>query len=225
MKTAHIIDCLSKHVNAQRVEKMNAVLQQRTRRISVVLENLYEPNNIAASLRTIEGFGIQDVHIINKYGARTGNPDISLGAEQWITLHWHKDTEACINYLKQKGHSIWSSDLQAKSSPLHLFEIPKPIAPPHDKIAMVFGNETRGISKLMKLKSDRFFYLPMSGFVQSFNVSVSVAISLAFMKAKGVMEPNLTDEEKEELKLTWLLLSVGNPNKLLKRFNLEVEDV
>lgn len=187
------------------------VLCKRTRFFSLVLENIYKPHNAGAVVRTADCFGIQDLHVIEKEPGYKINPYVSRGAGQWVDIHRHQATdragvEACFDLLRKKGYTI------VVTSPQQAGSIPLADLHPNQPIALVFGNEHEGVSEAAKKAADGLVHIPMSGFTESFNISVSAAICLYALQQKlpGQQAPELDESEKMEIRYRWYQQLVKN---------------
>jgi len=145
----------------------------KTNNITVVIEDIYQVHNASSIVRTCEGFDLKDIHVIEKKYKFDFDTEKTLGAEKNINIHYYKDSLECINFLKKQGYKIVSTTLHEDNFDLETFPI-------QDKIALVFGTERKGITKELIDESDMFIKIPMYGFTESFNISVSVAICLNF---------------------------------------------
>lgn len=197
------------------------LLSERTRHITIVLEDIYQPQNASAVLRTADCFGIQDVHVIENTNEYEVNPRVVHGASKWLNLNkyneTHDNTTACIQKLKEKGYRIVATSPHAESVSLHDLAIEKPLA-------LMFGTEKLGLSSTAMELADDHMFIPMHGFTESFNISVSAAICLHFLTQK-IRESNvdwhLSDEEKFNLNLKWVKSALKDPEGLEKRFRDE----
>ena len=212
---------LEKFMMQSRIERINEVLQKRTRYITLVLEDIYHPQNASALIRTAECFGIQDIHIIEKNKVYSPNADIVRGASKWLTFHRYTEntgsehpTIQCISKLREKGYAIAVTYLNSGISIT-------PAEMPADKpVALCFGTEETGISQILKNNADFFIKIPMYGFTESFNVSVAAGIVLNSLSEKirsSEIQWRLTKHETEELKFDWYKKSVKNSEKLLAK--------
>ena len=202
------IDYLSQFISETRRAKFDTVLNYRTRHITVVLEDLYQPHNASAVLRSCDIFGIQDIHIIENKNAYTVNKDIALGAPKWLNLHKYRKEENnsldCIKKLKEQGYRVVATTPHEKDCNLEDLSVDKPLA-------LFFGTELTGISDTVREHADEYVKIPMYGFTESFNISVSAALCLHSLKEKlhrSKIEWHLNDQEKEELLLRWLKNSI-----------------
>ena len=202
-----------------RKDKIDVVLEQRTRHITVVLENIYHPHNASAIIRNCECFGIQDMHVIEDKFEYKPSTDIVRGSLKWLSLNYHRNdgnnSQECVEHLKAKGYKIAATCL--RDDTISIDELPI-----EDKIAIVFGTEDKGVSSELMEKSDYTVKIPMCGFTQSLNVSVSAAICIRELTKrlkKSDIDWHLSEEEKSELRLDWYKKSVRSLEKLLQHYN------
>lgn len=157
----------------ERRRRVDEVVANRTRTLTVVMEAFCDPQNVNAVLRTCEAFGVQELHAIEgPMKPFDRNKKISQNADKWLDLRRWPSTGECLRHLKEAGFAIYATHLDERSRPLG--ELPF-----GGKVALVFGNEHRGVSDEALALADATYAIPMRGFVQSFNVSVAAAISLA----------------------------------------------
>jgi tRNA (guanosine-2'-O-)-methyltransferase len=203
----------------QRKDLIEQNLSNRTRYITVVLEDLFQPQNASAVLRTCDCFGIQDVHVIENRNLFKLNPDVERGATRWLDIHHHQrnndNTLTTLNELKANGYRIVATSPHAPDAPLESFDLSL------GKTALIFGTEREGISSVVRDQADELIKIPMVGFTESFNISVSVAIILhVFTTAlrQSNITWQLTDVEREQLKYKWLKNSLRKPELIEKLF-------
>jgi tRNA (guanosine-2'-O-)-methyltransferase len=214
-------DYLKEFMLKKRFERIETILQMRTRYLTIVLEDIYHPQNASALIRTAECFGIQDIHIIEKNKVYSPNADIVRGASKWLTFHRYSEntgsehpTLQCISKLREKGYLIAATHLNSEKS------ITPGKIPIKNPLAVCFGTEETGISHILKENSDFFIKIPMYGFTESFNVSVAAGIILNSLTEKIKSSENnwrLNSCEIEELKFDWYKKSVKNSLKLLNK--------
>ena len=201
-----------------KLDVIESRLHERTRHVTVVLEDMFLAHNTSAVLRSADCFGIQDVHIIENTNYYELNPKVVLGATKWLHLHQyrkdHDNTTDCINQLKDQGYSIVATSPHTDSVSLQDLPIDKPVA-------LMFGTEKLGLSSNALELADTHMYIPMYGFTESLNISVSAAICLQHitsrMRAKNV-NWQLSDKEKQALEDEWIRLCLKDPEGLEKRF-------
>lgn len=214
-----LIEYFKTFVTEKRLKKMEEVLSKRTRYLTVALENIYQPHNASAVLRSCDGFGIQDVHIIENSNVYQINPGVSLGTSQWLTLNRHnskKENSAdVINKLKSSGYRIVATTPHKDDQNLETFDLSK------GKIALFFGTEMHGLSSTVLDEADEFMKIPMYGFVESFNISVSCAISLHNLSRRlreSEIDWKINTLEKEEILLEWMRNTIKNAKSLEEEY-------
>jgi tRNA (guanosine-2'-O-)-methyltransferase len=214
-----LIEYFETFVNANRKATINKTLEYRTRYLTVVLEDIFQTHNVSAVIRTCECFGIQDVHIIENRNRYQLNPKVALGAEQWLTIVRHRgknnNTAEALNKLKAQGYRIVAATPHNENIDLDNFNFQK------GKIALVFGTELQGISDLVYNMADEYIKIPMYGFTESFNISVSVALIVHHLISKlhkSQIKWQIAGKEKKRLKLEWLKNSVKKPDLIEKYF-------
>lgn len=194
-----LISFLQQFVTEKRANLFDRVIQNRTRYITLALEDIYQSQNASAVLRTADCFGIQDIHIIENKNEYQINPDVALGASQWLNLHKYNQAEnntlQAIQKLKQNGYRIVATTPHKNDVDLPDFDLTK------GKMALFFGTELHGLSDLMIENADEYLKIPMYGFTESFNISVSAAIILHQLKEKLMLSNidwQLSIKEKEK---------------------------
>jgi tRNA (guanosine-2'-O-)-methyltransferase len=182
-------------MNEVRREKLQQVLNKRQFNITVVMENVHDPHNISAVMRTCDAVGIQDIYILNsnipehkKFGAKS-----SSSAAKWLTIHTFSDTAACITALRKKYNKIYTTHLTDNATQLYDLNLT-------DSIALVFGNEHAGVSDEIRSLADGNFIIPQVGIIQSLNISVACAVTIyeAFRQkslAHHYVQPNPAFEQ------------------------------
>jgi len=215
-----LIEHLASYLTPNRQALFNSVLQQRTRYLTVVLEDIFQPQNASAVLRTCDCFGIQDVHIVENRNDFEVDREVAMGASKWLSLRKYNQLEQnsleAIRQLKGNGYRIVATSPHINDQELHNFDMSK------GKTALVFGSELPGISEIIKDEADEFLKIPMYGFTESFNISVSAAIILHHltlkMKQDAAIEWNLSQEEQQEIKLEWIRRSIKRSELIEQRF-------
>ena len=213
---SQLIEYLSSFVTDNKKQRIQQTLDNRTRFLTLVLEDIYQPHNASAVLRSCECFGIQDVHIIEQNNPYKVNPDVTLGAAKWLSLYRYRkpnvnNTIQCLENLKSKGYQIAAATLREDCIPLQSFEL-------QQKTAICFGAEELGLTDIAHDLADVFVKIPMRGFTQSFNISVSAALFL-FNLTEKLKQNNfawqLTEEEKLDLTIEWLTKSIPHGEKIV----------
>lgn len=189
-------------VQPERLMRFYQVVNQRTRYLSVLLEAVDDGHNQAAVLRTADAFGIQDVYVVAGNKPFEPNKKVTQGADKWLTIREQPDLKSAMANLKSKGYQIYATYLGEGAVPVQEIDLSKPAV-------LVFGNEHKGISEAAAGLADGKFYIPMYGFVQSFNISVAAALVLQEVtkRARETAKDRyyLSDQEKRELLLQWIM--------------------
>lgn len=216
---AEFTDYLAGFLTKQRLQRIDEVLSQRTRWLTVVLDDLYQTHNTSACLRSCESFGVQDVHIVEKRNPYVIARDVDAGASRWLTLHRHsaESHAACtrkyMTALRQRGCRIVATALSDNAIPVSELDLKEPVA-------LLFGNEMHGLSTEALDLADVHVQVPMVGFTRSFNVSVACALVLYELttRLRTLDVPwQLTAGEQERLRAEWVRRSIGNRLEPLRR--------
>ncbi len=216
-----LLDHLAQFVSEHKKSFVEEVLERRTRYVTVVLENIYQSQNASAVIRTCECMGLQDVHIVEDTTRYNLNIRVLKGSYKWMNLERYKEkntnnAEACFRRLRSENYRIFVADPAADGMSIDDLDVSA------GKIALVFGNELRGASEYSLANADRKVRIPMYGFTESLNVSVSVAICLNTILGK-FRRPDLTDAEKDLLRLTWYRKIVRRSDVVEREFLRTIE--
>lgn len=160
-------------MNEIRREKLERVLSKRQFDLTVVMENVHDPHNISAVMRTCDAVGIQEIYVLNtsirphkRFGVKS-----SSSAAKWLTVHHFTELDHCVKALKEKYQKIYTTHLTEKSVELYSMDLTEPIA-------LVFGNEHDGVSTDFREMADGNFIIPQVGIIQSLNISVACAVTI-----------------------------------------------
>lgn len=212
------LNYLEQFVTENKQRLIDEALNKRTRHITVVLEDIYQPQNASAVIRTCDCYGIQDVHIVEDRHVYNVNPRVVHGAAKWITLHRYNEdrnnSETCIQKLKKEGFKIVATVPKPDVTSIYDLDI-------SEKTAVVFGTEKHGISDYTLQEADELVTVPMYGFTESLNISVSAAICLSAIAEKLYKsDVNWQFEEKDKtlLRLSWYKNIVQRAELLEKEF-------
>jgi tRNA (guanosine-2'-O-)-methyltransferase len=184
--------------------KFDRIAADRTRHIAIVVENIYQAHNASAVVRSCDCFGFQDVHIIEKSNRFELNREISMGSAKWVNhYHYHDPkfpTKKCLSALKDKGYKIVATTPHEENKTINELPIDQPIA-------LLFGTEKNGLSEIALAEADEHVKIPMYGFTESFNISVSAALCMQILRNKlelsNDIEWLLSKEEQIQLKIEW----------------------
>ena len=216
---AQLCAFLEPFVTEHKHRLIERVLAERTRHVTVVLEDIYQPHNASACLRSAECFGVQDVHIIEEGNAYQVNRGIALGATQWLSLFRYgkpaaDNTSVCLEGLRARGYRLVATTLREGSMPLTELPLDRPVA-------LLFGSEEPGLTQVAHDLADDTVHIPMVGFTQSFNISVSVALCLYELTGRlrqSELAWQLGENERLALRLEWLLRTATRGHILARRF-------
>ena len=204
-----LIDYFLKCITDERKALFQELIQKRTKYLTVVLENIYQPLNASAVLRSCDCFGIQDVHVIENYNEFKPDREVAMGASNWLTVNLYNKNENntldCIQSLKNKGYRIVATSPHNSQTDLINFDLSK------GKTALFFGTEVEGLSDVVIENADEHLHIPMYGFTESFNLSVSAAICLYEMRMtmeKENIKWQMSKDEKNQVLLNWLRYSI-----------------
>ena len=187
----------------ERYQRLTSVLNKRQPDLTVVLENVFDPHNVSAVMRTCDAVGIQDIFILNnkipphkKWGYRS-----SSTAAEWLTIHQFTNVDECFTELRKRYKKIYATHLSEDATMLHQLNLT-------ESVALVFGNETFGVSEEITKLVDGTFIIPQVGIIKSLNISVACAVTLyeAFRQkqiAGHYEEPKLGEKQLKSLKEEW----------------------
>lgn len=223
MDTYHqdLAEHLSQFITEERLELFKRVLGERTRYISVLLEDIYQSQNASAVLRTCDCTGIQDVHIVEDRNTYEINPDVCLGSDQWLNMHYYSgesDITLAVNSLRSSGYRIVATSPHKEGSTPEKFDLEK------GKAVLMFGTELNGLTGRALDLADEFIQIPMVGFTESFNISVSAAIILFRLRKRleaSSIDWRIKDDEKTDIMLEWLRSSVKMAEQIENKFSKE----
>jgi tRNA (guanosine-2'-O-)-methyltransferase len=214
-----LIKYFSGFLTDNRLEIFNRVLDFRTRYLTVVLEDVYQSQNASATIRSCDCFGIQDLHLIQNKNTFTIDRKVTMGSHKWLTFHHYRNSAAnslqAIKNLKKNNYRIIATSPHNRATTPGNFDLGE------GKAALFFGTELSGLSDVVLHHADDFLYIPMYGFTQSFNLSVSVALvlqSLTQLLHQSDLNWKLSDNERDELLLLWLKKSVKASAQIEARF-------
>ncbi len=203
-------DLLAPFTTEQRLERIESVLAARTDKLVLVLDNLYDPHNLSAIMRTAEAFGVQHLVLTGQTPAGF-NPQVALGTQQWLSLHREEDAAECFRQLKDGGYCVAVSILSPDAVPVSRFVAEGPVA-------LVLGNERQGVAPFWVDHADVLLTIPLDGFVGSLNVSVAAGILVtALLASPALAERGLPDAEARRLADEWIRRSVSNSAEILER--------
>lgn len=219
MDKVKYLNYLESYLTPRRKSLFEWVSGNRTRHFTIVAEDTYQDHNASALVRTCDCFGIQDLHIIEETSKYRLAKGMAQGSEKWVNLHYYSEysdnTQYCIDSLKANGYATIATTPHEKGFLLEDFDI-------HQKSAFFFGKENTGLSKKVLDQADGFLKIPMYGFTESFNISVSAALLLQSVIQKlhknKQIDWHLSEEEILDIKIDWCLKTIQNGEKIGEKF-------
>lgn len=203
-----VIEALSKVVTSKRLERIQDVARSRTDNLVLVLDRIADPHNSSAVLRSADAFGVQRVHVIVGEQGFRASRGVSKGTHRWLDVVRYETADACARRLRDEDYAIFVAAMGGETRLEGLRTTPR--------LAVVFGNEHRGVSPEMRDLADGTFSIPMCGFVESLNISVAAAITMQTLAGDG--RARLGDARRQELEARFLMNSVRNAGQLIEKF-------
>ncbi|MBJ6368355.1 TrmH family RNA methyltransferase [Snuella sedimenti] len=210
-----LLEYLESYMTDSRKARFESVLSQRTKHFTVATEDVYQLHNTSAVIRSCDVFGIQEANIVEERNTKRIDREIAMGAQKWVDLNRYTSVKDCIADLKQKGYQIVATTPHTNDCLLHEFDISK-------KSCFFFGRETEGVSQEVLDAADSYLKIPMVGFTESLNISVSAAIILQHVTTK-LKQTNiawqLTESEQLEKRLDWCKKTIRSYEEIVDRFH------
>lgn len=217
MFNSDLLTYLETYLTEERKLRFMNVLENRTKYLTVAIEDVFQLHNTSAVIRSCDAFGIQEVHVIeDRFGQRL-DKNIAMGAEQWVDVNRYNTTTDCMNALREKGYQIVATTPHTASNFLHEFEINGPTA-------LFFGTEKEGLSEEVLQQADKFIKIPMVGFSESLNISVSAAIIIQELTQKlrsSDLDWEMTAIDILEKRLDWTKKSIKDVEGIIARYQTQ----
>ena len=217
-ESAALLAYLEQFISQNKSELFDDVIENRTRHITIVLEDIYQSQNASAVLRSCDCFGIQDVHIIENRYTYSINPDVALGSSKWLNLIKHNhngnNTLSCYEQLRSQGYKIVATTPHRNDTMLDELDL-------NNKVALVFGTELEGLSESAIKHADEYVKIPMYGFTESFNISVSAAVVLYHLTEKlrvSEIPWKLNGHDRVKTRLGWVKSVIKRPEIYEREF-------
>ncbi|GGD27798.1 TrmH family RNA methyltransferase [Hyunsoonleella pacifica] len=206
---------LEGYLTENRRNKFIKVLAQRTKHFTVAIEDVYQLHNTSAVIRSCDVFGIQDVNIIEEQNTKRIDREIAMGAQKWVDLNRYNSVKSCITDLKQNGYQIVATTPHKNDCDLQDFDVT-------EKACIFFGRETEGLSDEVLNAADSFLKIPMVGFTESLNISVSAAIILQHITSELKITKipwQLSENEQLEKRIDWCKKTIKSFDEIVERFH------
>ncbi|MBT8293739.1 MAG: RNA methyltransferase [Eudoraea sp.] len=212
-----LLSYLETYITPERLKRFSDVLSERTNYITVAIEDVFQMHNASAVIRSCDVFGIQEAHIIeDRFGQRL-DKNIAMGAQQWVDIERYTTAKSCIRKLRKDGYKIVATIPNNDATSLEDFKL-------EDKVALFFGTEKEGLSPEVLEQADTYLKIPMWGFSESLNISVSAAIilyNLTLQLKNSNLPWHLSEREIMEKRLEWTKKSIKSIDKIIERYRIE----
>ena len=213
-QTNKLLEYLEGFITENRKEGFKKVLANRTKHFTIAMEDVYQLHNTSAVMRSCEVFGVQELNVIEQRFGKRIDKEIAMGAQKWVDVNRFATIQNCIDDLKEKGYQIIATTPHNDSCLLQDFDISKPSA-------IFFGTEKLGLSEEVMQQADGFLKIPMVGFTESLNISVSAAIVIQDITARlrrSNLKWKLTEEEILKKRLDWTRKSIKDIDFIERKF-------
>lgn len=210
-----LLEYLETFLTPRRLELYKKVLEKRTNHFTVAVEDVYQLHNTSAVIRSCDVFGIQNVHVIEEVNVKRIDREIAMGAQKWVDINRYPTTRECLKELKEKGYQIVATTPHDDSKVLTDFDVTKPSA-------FFFGREQQGLSNLVLEAADCKLHIPMVGFTESLNISVSAAIILQHVTSELRRTDiiwRLSEQEKLEKRMEWAKKVIKSHEQIIARYH------
>lgn len=223
MTNVDLLNFLEGILTDNRKEKFLKVLANRTNHFTIAMEDVFQLHNTSAVMRSCEVFGIQELNVVEEKYGKSIDKEIAMGAQKWVDINRYENISDCISNLKKKNYRIIATTPHHDDCDLDDFDITQPAA-------LFFGTERNGLSEEVLKQADGFLKIPMVGFTESLNISVSAAIiiqNLTSRLRKSDINWKLTEEDILEKRLSWARNSIKDIKRIEERYfqNLENPEV
>ena len=210
----NLLAYLESFLTPQRVASFSRVVSNRTKHFTVATEDVYQLHNTSAVIRTCDVFGVQEVNIIEERNSKRIDREIAMGSQKWVDLNRYHSVTDCISDLRLKGYQIVATTPHENDCQLHDFDISK-------KSCFFFGRETEGVSQAVLNAADCYLKIPMVGFTESLNISVSAAIILQDVTLRlrnSTIDWHLSEAEQLQKRMDWIQKTLKSYDKIVERY-------
>ena len=214
MRDPKLLEYLESYLTPRRKGLFDKVIAERTNHFTVATEDVYQLHNTSAVIRSCDVFGVQNVHITEERNVRKIDREIAMGAQKWVNVNRYHTVEDAVDQLKENGYQIIATTPHNDACLLDDFDITKPSA-------IFFGTEKQGLSEELMQKADGFLKIPMVGFTESLNISVSAAIILQNIMSRlkrSKVDWRLSEDEKFDIRMHWATSCIKSSEKIIERY-------
>lgn len=215
-RTLELLEYLEGMLTPRRRELFRKVVDLRTNHFTVVTQDVYQLHNTSAVIRSCEIFGVQNIHVVEEVNLKKIDREIAMGAQKWVDVNRYTSTAECIKTLRQNNYRIVATSPH-KGTILQDFDVSRPAA-------ICFGTETDGLSPEILDEADEFLQIPMVGFTESLNISVSAAIILQEITTRlrrSIINWQFSEEEKIDKRIDWAKKNLKNVGEIIERFHIK----
>lgn len=208
-----LVDYLENFLTDKRKKLFKEVIARRTNFFTVATQDVYQLHNTSAVIRSCDVFGIQNIHVVEEVNVKKIDREIAMGAQKWVDINRYTSTVDCISSLREQGYKIVATSPH-KGTLLHNYDI-------SERAAFFFGTETRGLSQEVLEQADEFLQIPMVGFTESLNISVSAAIILQDVTSRlrnSKIDWKLPEEEQIEKRIDWAMKNLKKSAEIVAGF-------
>ncbi len=219
MVDSNFLAFLENILTDNRKERFQQVLAKRTNHFTIAMEDIFQLHNASAVMRSCEVFGIQQLNVIEERYTKSIDKEIAMGAQKWVDVNRFDSISGCITNLKNKGYQIIATTPHENDCELDDFDITKPSA-------LFFGTERDGLSKEVLQNADEFLKIPMAGFTESLNISVSAAIIIQNLMSrlhKSAINWQLSEGEMLEKRMQWAKNTIKDIKRIEERYYSEIK--
>ncbi|WP_338374919.1 RNA methyltransferase [uncultured Flavobacterium sp.] len=214
MENSDLLTYLEGFLSENRKQRFLDVLSKRTKHFTIAVEDVFQMHNTSAVMRSCEVFGIQELNIVEQKFGKSIDKQIAMGAQKWVDIIEHPSSQACIDNLRAKGYQIIATTPHNDSCTIENFDISKPSA-------LFFGTEKEGLSDEVMQQADGYLKIPMVGFTESLNISVSAAIIIQDITNRlrnSTIDWKLSEEEIFEKRIDWARKTIKDIKNVEARF-------
>ncbi len=214
MTSIDYLNYLEGFLTENRKAKFLKVLESRTNHFTIAVEDIFQLHNTSAVMRSCEVFGIQQLHVIEEKFGKSIDKEIAMGAQKWVDINKFETVTDCLKTLKDKGYRIIATTPHENDCLLDDFDI-------SESSAFFFGTERNGLSEEILQQADGFLKIPMAGFTESLNISVSASIIIQNVMARlhrSDISWHLSEEEMLEKRLQWARNSIKDIKRIEERY-------
>lgn len=208
-----LVAYLESFLTPKRRQLFHKVIEQRTNHFTVATQDVYQLHNTSAVIRSCDVFGVQNIHVVEEVNLKKIDREIAMGAQKWVDVNRYTSTKSCIQSLRKSGYRVVATSPHEGTALQH-FDITEPAA-------IFFGTETRGLSEEVMQEAEEFIRIPMVGFTESLNISVSAAIILQDLTARlreSKIQWRFSEQEQLEKRFDWITKNLKNVQDLVERF-------